>query len=251
LAQGAKAWAESGGDERQATAAMRAWFKAQPKDSPVQALSRNVYFLPDGARCRGADTRSPHPGPTPQSDRPHPVTGQPCRMHPNGWVYSRETMDRMIAEGRIIFRESHTDVVSLKRPLEDTSGNVPQSVFDRQRIHAGRHLQEVLGDKRFPFPKDHEVLMRWIRLAAPADAVVLDFFGGSGTTTEAVMRLNAEDGGTRQSILVTNNELSKADDLKMRAAGHEPGSAEYESLGVYQHVTKPRLTTIVTGIRRD
>jgi adenine-specific DNA-methyltransferase len=251
LAQGAKVWAGAGGDERVATAAMRAWFKAQPKDSPVQALSRNIWFLPDGTLCRDADTQSPNRRPNLQYDLLHPVTGKPCRMHPNGWAYSRETMNRMIAEGRIIFRESENDVVSFKRPLEDTIGNVVQSVFERLRTHAGRHLETVLAGKRFPFPKDHEVLMRWIRLTAPRDAVVLDFFGGSGTTTEAVMRLNEEDGGTRQSILVTNNEVGPKQAKALRRAGHHPGDPEWEARGVFQYVTRPRIGTIVTGMRPD
>jgi adenine-specific DNA-methyltransferase len=251
LAQGALAWKEAAGDEKAATAAMRSWFRAQPRDSPIHALSRNVWFLPDGTLCRDADTRSPSPRPNLRYDLLHPVTGKPCRMHPNGWVYSRETMSRMVAEGRIIFRESDDDVVGFKRPLKDTSGNVVQSVFDRQRIHAGRHLDAVLGDKRFPFPKDHEVLMRWIRLAAPQDAVVLDFFGGSGTTTEAVMRLNAEDGGTRQSILVTNNEVGARQAKLLRRDGHHPGDQQWEALGVFEHVTRPRISTVVTGERPD
>jgi len=109
----------------------------------------------------------------------------------------------------------------------------------------------VLGDKRFPFPKDHEVLMRWIRIAAPTDAVILDFFGGSGTTTEAVMRLNAEDGGTRQSILVTNNELAAKDAKELTKAGRHPGDTEWEAKGVCRYVTQPRITTVVTGTRPD
>lgn len=249
LAQGAKVWAEAGGDEGAATAAMRAWFKAQPRDSPVQALSRNVWFLPDGTLCGDADTRSPNPRPNLQYDLLHPVTGRPCRMHPNGWAYSRETMERMIAEGRIIFREN--DIVRFKRPLEDSAGSVVQSVFERLRTHAGRHLEAVLGGKRFPFPKDHEVLMRWIRLAAPRGAVVLDFFGGSGTTTEAVMRLNEEDGGTRQSILVTNNEVGAKQATALRRAGHHPGDLEWEAVGVFRYVTRPRVRTVVTGRRPD
>jgi len=214
-------------------------------------MSRNVYFLPDGTLCRDADTRSPNPRPNLQYNLLHPVTGLPCRRHPNGWVYSRETMDRMIAEGRIIFRESHEDFVSMKRPLEDTSGNVVMSVFDRQRTHAGRHLEEVLGEKRFPFPKDHEVLMRWIGLAAPKDAVVLDFFGGSGTTSEAVLRLNAADGGTRASILVTNNEVGSKAAKELRRAGHHPGEQAWEARGVFEQVTRPRISTVVTGKRPD
>lgn len=92
-------------------------------------------------------------------------------------------------------------------------------------------------------------LIRWAN--NDPNAVVLDFFAGSGSTGHAVMEMNAEDGGTRQAILVTNNELSKADDAKLRKAGHAPGDDEYEALGVFHHVTKPRLETVVTGIRED
>ncbi|CPR69890.1 site-specific DNA-methyltransferase [Mycobacteroides abscessus] len=251
LEQGAAVWAEHGPDESAATEAMRAWFSAQPKESVVRALSRNIYFLPDGTLCGDADTRSPSPRPNLRYELLHPTTGKPCRMHPNGWAYSEEKMHQMIAEGRIIFRGSHNDYVRFKRPLESSSGSVAQSVFDRQRTHSGRHLQDIFGDKRFPFPKDHEVLMRWFRLAAPVDAVILDFFGGSGTTTEAVMQLNAEDGGTRQSILVTNNELGAREAKKLRSEDVHPGDPEWEQRGVFEYVCRPRISTVVTGKRPD
>lgn len=251
LEQGASVWEEHGPDEAAATIAMRAWFKAQPKDSPVQALARNVWFLPDGTLCRDDNLSSPTLRPNLQYDLLHPATGKPCRMPPNGWRYSRETMDSLIDAGRIIFRASHIDFIAVKRPLEGTGGSVPLSVFDRQRTHSGRHLQAVLGDKRFPFPKDHEVLMRWIGLAAPPDAVILDFFGGSGTTTEAVMRLNDEDGGSRQSILVTNNEVGAREAKKLRSAGVHPGDDEWEERGVFKYVCRPRISTVVTGTRPD
>ncbi len=81
--------------------------------------------------------------------------------------------------------------------------------------------------------------------------MILDFFGGTGTTTEAVMRLNAEDGGTRQSILVTNNEVGSKQAKELRKAGHHPGDPEWEALGVFEHVARPRVSTVVTGSRPD
>lgn len=257
LAQGAKAWAESGGDPDQATKMMRAWFKAQPKDSPAKAMSRSVYFLPDGRLCRDTDITWPGGG-GPDYDVPHPETGQPVPVPEAGWRYSTpERMQEAIDGGWVIFREDHTKPISLKKPLDSVTGQVALSVFDRQRTHATRHLYEPKGrtgvfhEDRFPNPKDHEVLMRWIRMAAPKDAIVLDFFGGSGSTTEAVMRLNAEDGGIRQSILVTNNEVSKGDAASLRKAGHHPGDKAWEAKGVFEYVTRPRITTIVTGKRED
>lgn len=251
LAAGTKAWAESGGDEDVARGLMQAWFKGQPKDSPVQAMSRFTYFLPDGGLASDENITWPGGG-GPTYDVLHPKTGLPVPIPPRGWLYSSpERMQKAIDAGEVIFREDHLKPIRLKKRLEGVTGQVVQSVFDYQRTHSGRHLLGVFGDKRFPFPKDHNVLMRWIRLVAPKDATVLDFFGGSGTTAEAVIRLNAEDQGTRQCILVTNNELSAKDDTALRKAGHKPGSAVYEAKGVFHNVTKPRIETVVTGIRQD
>ena len=74
--------------------------------------------------------------------------------------------------------------------------------------------------------------------------IVLDFFAGSGTTGHAVMELNKEDGGNRQFILCTNNELGKEAKKTAKKNGYEEGSEEYESLGVCHAVTYPRMTNI-------
>src|SRR6185503_17206032 len=84
-------------------------------------------------------------------------------------------------------------------------------------------------------------------LMAKPYAVVLDFFGGSGTTTHAVARLNRQDGGRRQSILVTNNQVSAAEAEALRAKGLRPGDAEWEALGIFEHITRPRVTAAMTG----
>ena len=65
------------------------------------------------------------------------------------------------------------------------------------------------------------------------------------------MRLNSLDGGNRQSILVTNNEISALEAKKLRNAGAHPGDAEWEGRGVFQHVCRPRISTVVTGKRPD
>lgn len=106
---------------------------------------------------------------------------------------------------------------------------------------------------RFKFPKDTRVLARWIDLVtcSKPDAVVLDFFGGSGSTCQAVMELNAADGGRRQCILVTNNEVAEAQARKLTQAGHRDGDPEWERWGIFSHVTRPRIETVVTGVRHD
>lgn len=82
-------------------------------------------------------------------------------------------------------------------------------------------------------------LVKWANNSR--DAVVLDFFGGSGTTAHAIAAMNAEDGGHRRAIVVTNNELSKADRKEMLESGFRAGDAEWEARGVFQSKTMPRL----------
>ena len=92
-------------------------------------------------------------------------------------------------------------------------------------------------------------LVRWANNAP--DTVVVDFFGGSGTTAHAVMSMNAEDGGKRQSIVVTNNEVGIDVAKSLRKAGRWPGDPEWEARGVFESVTIPRVSTVATGLRVD
>ncbi|MGW5662841.1 site-specific DNA-methyltransferase [Streptomyces sp. NPDC003758] len=210
LAQGKIVWEESGHDELAAELKMRSWFKSQPKDSPVQALGRFVYFLPDGNLASDTDMRAPEDRPnrcrTPISD---PRTGIQYAVPKNGWFCEESTLFKLRDEGHLIFRSDPSKPPRLKKPLESVSGQVPLSVFERQRTHAGRSLEELFeGNSPFDFPKDTMVLSRWFSLVTQSDphAVILDFFAGSGSTGHAVMDLNAADGGNRRYILVQLDE---------------------------------------------
>lgn len=195
-----------------------------------------------------ADITNRLPRPNLTYDVVDPATGRVFAPPANGWTLSRELMATYVEDGLISFAGS---VPRKKKLLTDYLHEMPLPTFFRSRAGASQHLAEVLGDKRFPFPKDHEVLMRWLRMVAPADGVILDFFGGSGSTAEAVMRLNEQDGGTRQCLLVTNNEVSAEEARRLRQAGHRRGDPAWEAGGVYEYVARPRLSTVLTGTRPD
>jgi adenine-specific DNA-methyltransferase len=250
LAAGVDAWEQSGHDAAAATTLLKAWFRKQ-RGRFTANLTNYQNIDNQGRIFYGDNLASPNPRPNLQYDLLHPVTGLPTRCHPNGWRHSRESMDRLLDEGRILFGRDHTTLAYYKRYLTEQADEVPTSVFEQPRRSASQRLEQVLAGKRFPNPKDHNVLLRWIRIVAPQNAVILDFFGGSGSTAEAVMRLNEEDGGTRRCILVTNNEAAAADAKKLRKARHRPGDPEWEAQGVYEYVTKPRIETVATGVRPD
>ncbi len=110
-------------------------------------------------------------------------------------------------------------------------------------------LRDLLPDRRFPYPKSLYAVEDVLRffVAGKPHAVVLDFFSGSGTTAHAVMRLNKQDGGQRQCISVTNNEVSAEEQRALRRQGLRPGDAEWESQGICDYITKPRVTAAITG----
>ena len=83
------------------------------------------------------------------------------------------------------------------------------------------------------------------------DALILDFFAGSGTTLHATMMLNAQDAGRRRCVLVTNNEVSDKDAARLRDQGHFRGDPAFEAAGVFESVTRPRITAAVTGTLPD
>ena len=84
-------------------------------------------------------------------------------------------------------------------------------------------------------------------LSQQENAVGVDFFSGSGTTAHAVMRLNRQDGGRRQCISITNNEVSADEQKKLREQGLRPGDPEWEKWGICDYITKPRVQAAITG----
>jgi adenine-specific DNA-methyltransferase len=114
-------------------------------------------------------------------------------------------------------------------------------------------LRRFLPDRRFPFPKSLYAVEDALRffVADNPEALVVDFFGGSGTTTHAVMRLNRQDGGHRRSIVVTNNEVSADEQTKLRTRGLRPGDPEWERFGICDYITNPRLVAAVGGTTLD
>lgn len=117
------------------------------------------------------------------------------------------------------------------------------------RDHGSTLLKTILGEKRFDFPKSLyavEDVLRFV-VADKPNAVVLDFFSGSGTTTHAVMRLNKQDGGKRQCISVTNNEVGADEQKALREKNLRPGDPEWEKFGICDYITKPRVEAAISG----
>ena len=110
-------------------------------------------------------------------------------------------------------------------------------------------LKKVLGEKRFNFPKSLYAVRDAIKfyVTNKPNALILDFFAGSGTTLHAVNLLNAEDGGCRRCIMVTNNEVSEDEAKVLTKQGYSPGDDEWNKLGIARYVTWPRTVCSIKG----
>jgi adenine-specific DNA-methyltransferase len=115
--------------------------------------------------------------------------------------------------------------------------------------YGSRLLANLLPSRKFPFPKSLYAVEDCIRfsVANKTDAIVLDFFSGSGTTAHAVMRLNRQDGGRRQCISITNNEVAADEQTALRKDGLRPGDPDWEKWGICDYITKPRIAAAITG----
>ena len=126
--------------------------------------------------------------------------------------------------------------------------NWNKAAHDAQRYGTGI-VKSLLVDSRFSFPKSlyavYDVLKCFI--SNKPNAIIVDFFAGSGTTLHAVNLLNAEDGGKRQCVMVTNNEVSDAEAKSLTEQGCKPGDEEWERLGIARYVTWPRTVCSIEG----
>lgn len=128
----------------------------------------------------------------------------------------------------------------------------PKRVWNMKTHNAeiyGTNIINTMIGKRFNYPKSIYAVHDAIRffIANKSDALIIDFFAGSGTTLHAVNLLNAEDGGQRRCIMVTNNEVSVEEAKILTAKGLHPGDEEWDKLGIARYVTWPRTVCSIEG----
>lgn len=165
---------------------------------------------------------------------------------------------KMIDDGRIriVDRDPKTGVVSIE--YADSNNRAIKTVWHRSLHDAGAYgsdmVSSIIGQSRaFSFPKSlystKDAISAVVR--NNKNALIVDFFAGSGTTLHAVNLLNAEDDGQRRCILVTNNEVSVDEAQDLQKNGYKPGDPEWEKHGICRSVTWPRTKYSILGKRDD
>ncbi|MCL1894267.1 MAG: site-specific DNA-methyltransferase [Holophagaceae bacterium] len=170
------------------------------------------------------------------------------------WRYERQTMVELIERGEILCTPNFSLKVIKKR---DVKYDVIFSLWAESKYNAGVNGSDLLrltvGNNSFAYPKSLYTVQDAVRFSTGSNpnALIVDFFAGSGTTLHAVNLLNAEDGGKRRCILVTNNEVSETEAKQLKEIGLQPGDREWEKHGIAESVTWPRTKYSIMGKRDD
>ena len=177
-----------------------------------------------------------------------PSKGKGCAIS-----YLTNNQLKQIEEGTIIVTGRDENGSLEVAYASDSKTTAPKTQWNLTSHEAGAYGTNVIGaiipGRRFAFPKSIYAVEDAIRffVKEKPNALIVDFFAGSGTTLHAVNLLNAEDGGHRRCIMVTNNEVSDAEAKTLTTQGHHPGDEEWNKLGIARYVTWPRTVCSIEG----
>jgi len=173
------------------------------------------------------------------------------------WHYAAPRAKSELELGKLSVREQKYGW-QVYYQLRERDSKKYKTVWTGSHLDASTHGTELLTTllgrgQAFDFPKSLYAVLQcmYATVKDNANALVVDFFAGSGTTLHAVNLLNAEDSGNRRCILVTNNEVSEAEARELNAAGYQPGDPEWEIRGICRSVTWPRTEYSILGKRTD
>lgn len=150
-------------------------------------------------------------------------SGKIIKHPPNGWRFSKETFEKELYEGKIKFSDDENRIIR-KIYLSDQEGRVPETLWGAKEVgttrSANSHLKELFGTKVFDTPKPEELLQRILSLATERDDLVLDIFGGAGSTFSASHKMGrrwigSEIGSQAEDIII--------DRLKKTLSGVDQG----------------------------
>ena len=168
--------------------------------------------------------------------------------------YLRNAEKTRIETGEInVLGKDENGALILEHNSDFGKTKAPSAVWDKASHDAGLYgstlISSIIPGHKFSFPKSLYAEQDSIRycVGQKKNALIVDFFAGSGTTLHAVNLLNAEDGGNRRCIMVTNNEVSADEAKTLSDSGYNPGDEEWEKLGIARYVTWPRTVCSIEG----
>ena len=184
---------------------LREWINSNKKN--LAQVAHYNCVDEKGVYSASSNSSNPHPGGY-MYDILHYKTHLPCPKPANGWRWPEKTFLQWEKDGEVHWGVDHTTQPHIKKRLSTAKEQLKSMIYEDNRAETKMLSELFAGKKIFDNPKPHKVLARIIDFVTNPEDVVLDFFSGSATTAHAVMKLNADDGGTRRFIMVQLPEIT-------------------------------------------
>jgi len=178
-----------------------------------------------------------------------PETGISYPPNPKrGWSKSKERIEKMIEEGRILFPSKPTGRPREKKFLKELNSTTTgfSTMLNSQKVgyttNGTREVSELFDSKVMDFPKPVDLIKELVRQSTNSntDDIVLDFFAGSSTTSESILRQNFEDDGNRKFIMV---QLPEPTD-----EGSDAKKAGFDTIA---DIGKERIRRVIQQIKEE
>lgn len=133
------------------------------------------------------------------------------------WHFNQEVFEKLNKDNRIYWGKNGDSVPSIKIFVNELRPTTPISLLLEKgsATSANKFLEEMFSGRVFDNPKPIELINYLLKISTQSNAIILDFFAGTGTTGHAVLELNKEDGGNRKFVLCTNNENNNGNGYKI------------------------------------
>ncbi|KZX93032.1 DNA methylase N-4 [Erythrobacter sp. HI0019] len=182
---------------------LQEFYRGLSHDHPAKS-HEHYRFADENGVYFASDLSGPDDG---RKNRPryevlHPVTGKPVTIPSRGWRWEEPRMRSEVAANRVHFGPDESSIPNGKVYLRENEWQAPSSVFYKDRRAASGALKKLMSEKVFDFPKDVNVLAKLVSLVARDGDIALDFFSGSGSFAEAVLRHNEEKNASLRYIVV-------------------------------------------------
>ncbi len=191
---------------------LRKWIRKQTNGDDLSGVSHYSYVDEIGVFYPGNSANTKQGGYT--YDILHPITKKVCAKPDYGYRFTKETFDNADNRGDVFWGDNENTIPKIKKRLDTVMQKLKSYYYEDNRATT-KQLKDLMDNKKiFNNPKSINFLKHIFKFVVSKNDVVFDFFGGSGSTAQAIMELNQEDGGNRQCILV---QIPEATDPKSEA----------------------------------
>ncbi len=226
---------------------LRKWIRKQKNGDDLSGISHYSYIDEKGVFYPGNSANTKPGGYT--YDIIHPFTKKVCAKPEYGYRFTKETFANQDKNGNVLWGEDETIIPKIKKRLDTVMEKLKTYYYEDNRL-TSKQLKSLFDNKKvFNNPKSVNFLKKVLRFTTIKESLILDFFAGSGTTGNAVMQLNAEDGGNRKYILV---QLPEPIDPKKNKTAYEfvKDELKVEDPTIFE-ITKERLLRASKKIKEE